>query len=41
MRAMLRASVAVLTRPMYSSMRFGLEPAAAITVGAGTRVGMG
>ena len=35
------AGVAELTRPANSSMRLGLVPTAATTVGAGINVGMG
>src|SRR5580658_3445463 len=40
MRAMLTASVAELTRPTYSAMRFGRLPAAAMIVGFSIRSGM-
>jgi hypothetical protein len=40
MRAMLTASVSEFTRPMYSSMTFGLLPAALMIDGALMKVGM-
>src|SRR5580700_3210699 len=40
MRAMLTASVAELTRPTYSAIRFGRLPAAATIVGFSIRSGM-
>src|SRR5437867_8558122 len=40
MCATLTRSVAELTRPKYSSMRFGLLPAARIRVGAGMWIGI-
>jgi hypothetical protein len=41
MRAILIRSVLVFTRPTYSSMRFGLFPAAAIVVGFSISLAIG
>jgi hypothetical protein len=40
MRATLTLAWPEFTRPAYSSIRLGLFPAAAITVGCGMRVGI-